>query len=234
LAWFAKEGRTFPWRNISAPRYSKIVSEILLQRTRAQVAGRFLPTFLRRFPSWSALSAATERDLQSLLEPLGLWRRRAATLVALAKEMDSRRGRFPRLRSELEELPGIGQYVASAVLLFCHGKREPLLDVNMARVLERFFGPRTLVDIRYDPWLQDISRQVVDHERAVDINWAILDFAAAVCIRARPRCSECLLATACTFYKESPTAKEQADKKTSIKRTIVQRAALKHRPRARR
>ena len=44
--------------------------------------------------------------------------------------------------------------VANAILLVCHEQPEPLLDSNMARVIERVFGPRKLADIRYDPYLQ--------------------------------------------------------------------------------
>ena len=43
LTWFNKNGRRFPWRNKSISNYQKVLSEILLQRTRAEtVAGFFL------------------------------------------------------------------------------------------------------------------------------------------------------------------------------------------------
>jgi hypothetical protein len=54
-----------------------------------------------------------------------------------------------------------GQYIANAVLLLCHGEPQPLLDVNMARVLERVFGPKKLADIRYDPYLQQLAMRIV-------------------------------------------------------------------------
>lgn len=197
LGWFRREGRSFPWRNPSASRYALIVSEILLQRTRAETVAEFFPRFLKRFPGWNHLALATEDELRRFLEPIGLWRRRAASLRALAQEMQSRRGRFPATREEVESLPGVGQYVASAAMVFCHGRREPLLDVNMARVLERCFAPRQLVDIRYDPWLQAIARAVVNHRQARDINWAVLDLAATTCVPRNPHCEECPLRTCC-------------------------------------
>jgi A/G-specific adenine glycosylase len=85
----------------------------------------------------------------------------------------------------------VGEYVANAVCLLCHGTPAPLLDVNMARVLERAFGARETSDIRYDPWLQALSRRVVQHAKARDLNWAILDLAATVCAARLPRCAEC-------------------------------------------
>src|SRR5205823_5501423 len=111
-----------------------------------------------RYPSWSALARANFQELQEYLRPLGLWLQKAQVFQSLAAAMEERAGSLPTSRSELERLPGIGQYIASAVLLTLYNQPEPLMDVNMARVLERFFGPRKLADIRYDPYLQTLSR----------------------------------------------------------------------------
>lgn len=197
LVWFATESRSFPWRKRSASRYRQIVAEVLLQRTRAETVAKFFPTFIKRFPSWHDLAISHEDEMRRFLAPIGLWRRRAATLRSLGAEMTKRRGIFPSSRTEVETLPGVGQYIASAVMLFCNREPQPLLDVNMARVLERCFGPRKLADIRHDPWLQALSRQVVNHPKAIEINWAILDLAAKICLIREPRCSDCPLRDCC-------------------------------------
>jgi A/G-specific adenine glycosylase len=202
-AWFASNGRSFPWRKRSATLYERIVPEVLLQRTRAEVVAKFLPRFMRRYSSWTQLAKATEADLRKCLQPLGLWRRRASSLVKLAQAMAARNGRFPQARSDVELLPGIGQYICNAVMLFANQRAEPLLDVNMARVLERCFGPRRLVDIRCDPQLQEVSRLMVYGPRAVELNWAILDLAATVCTQRLPDCSECPLRHHCDFYRQA-------------------------------
>ncbi len=82
------------------------------------------------------LSRATEEDLRVFLQPLGLSRRRAATHQKLALELNRRRGRFPRTRDELENLPVVGQYVANAVLVQVHDEPAPLLYGGLARVLD--------------------------------------------------------------------------------------------------
>jgi A/G-specific adenine glycosylase len=199
LRWYLREGRKFPWRVSTASRYTLIVSEVLLQRTRAETVAEFYPRFVKRFPGWNHLALSTGQDLRKFLEPIGLWRQRSVSLRALAQEMQSRRGRLPATREEIESLPGVGQYIASAAMVFCQGGREPLLDVNMARVLERCFRPRKLVDIRYDPWLQALARAAVNHRRAREINWAVLDLAAAICTIRNPRCDICPLRSCCRY-----------------------------------
>ena len=197
LQWFKSYGRPFPWRAQSANTYQRIVSEVLLQRTRAETIADFFPKFVREFTSWRKLSSAKVSRLQEFLKPIGLWRRRAVSIRNLALEVAKRRGRFPKDRHDIESLPGVGQYIANSILLFYHGEPRPLLDVNMARVLERYFGPRTLADIRYDPYLQQLAMSVVQGNEPVSLNWAILDLAALVCKSKVPRCKICPLATSC-------------------------------------
>ena len=116
--------------------------------------------------------------------------------------MAKRGGRFPRTRGEIEELPGVGQYIANAILMFCQDEPQPLLDVNMARVLERFFGSRKLADIRYDPYLQKLAREVLPRKRYKEFNWAILDFASLICKARKPLCLKCPLEIRCRYFNQ--------------------------------
>ncbi len=203
LLWAALRGRhALPWRRRSATRYKKIIAEMLLQRTRAETGEPFFASFVKRFPSWKVLASARRKELETHLKPIGLWRRRAESMKALATEMSKRKGRFPAERREIEELPGVGQYIANAIMLLCRGQPEPLLDVNMARVLERYFGPRRLADIRFDPELQALARRVVAGHKSLALNWAFLDFASAVCTSRAPKCHVCPAAGGCRFARQ--------------------------------
>lgn len=203
LEWFLKRGRKFPWRNKHLSNYRRIVAEVLLQRTKAEVVASFFNTFINKYPSWRQLAVAPEEEVGELLKSIGLWRRRARSLTKLAKAMTNLNGRFPATRQEIESLPNVGQYIANAVLLFCHGEPQPLLDVNMARVLERYFGPRKLADIRYDPYLQDLAKRIVTCGDPVSMNWAILDLAATVCRPSKPLCSDCPITDNCNWANNS-------------------------------
>lgn len=176
LKWYKKNGRKFPWRNKSATNYHRIISEVLLQRTRAETVGKFFPKFVKKYPSWKKLAKATVKQLERDLQPIGLYKQRAARLHAFAKEMDKRNGRFPKNRADIDKIPFVGQYIGNAIEMFVFNRPRPLIDVNMARVLENYFGKRTLVDIRYDPYLQELATKVITHRSSKEINWAILDY----------------------------------------------------------
>jgi len=231
LRWYGRRGRRFPWRRDATSLYRLIVTEVLLQRTRVETVADIYASFFRRFPSWARLAKASQSELRSYLKPIGLWKRRAAALSRLARVMHAAHGRFPRLRSDLEQLPGVGQYVANAISLFAHGDAAPLLDSGMARVLERHFGPRRLVDIRYDPYLQRLSHLVVASPHSRVLNWALLDLAAMVCRQKLPSCHECPIRATCHFHREgrSTDAADHAKLSSIRPDAALTRQSLSHR-----
>lgn len=201
LIWFNHHGRAFTWRNNDMSPYELIIAEVLLQRTKAETVAKFYEKFLMQFPSWTDIAQADIHLLEEYLIPIGLYRQRAQRLKKLAVYMIDHNETLPLERSELEDVPFMGQYIANAVELLIHKRSKPLLDVNMARVLERFFGPRKMADIRYDPYLQSLSHAVVDHVDSREMSWAILDFAALICQSRKPLCITCFLSDSCIFFK---------------------------------
>ncbi len=199
LEWYAKNGRNFLWRNKSATNYELIISEIFLQRTKAETVYKFLPQFFKKYSTWKLLGEATEEELKEIIQPLGLYNQRGERLYKLAQEIKIRNGRFPRERNQVEDLPMMGQYITNAYELYILKKKAPLLDVNMARLLERFFGERKMADIRHDPYLQTLAYRVVNVEKSKELNWAVLDFAALICKKRQPKCESCLLVKTCIY-----------------------------------
>lgn len=201
LKWFNGNGRDFLWRKKGLTHYQYVIAEVLLQRTKAETIAKFYPSFLNEFPNWHTLANTNIQQIEEYLKPIGLYRQRSKRLQRLAQEMVKRNGKLPRDRKELESIPFMGQYIANAVELVIFNEPSPLVDVNMARVLERFFGPRKMADIRYDPYLQELSYKIVNHKNAKEINWAILDFAALLCKARNANHEICPLKNQCQYFK---------------------------------
>lgn len=182
--------------------FERVCVEVLLQRTRADSVASVYASFFGRFGGWPDIAKASIGELEEHLKPIGLWRRRAISLNGLAIYAAKRDGMFPDDPVELGKVPGVGQYMRNAILLFQHGATMPLIDVNMARVLERFVRPRVLADIRYDPWLQAACHWLV-RDKPIETNWATLDFAASVCVARRPACQACQVLPLCRAAGEA-------------------------------
>ena len=80
LGWFELNKRSFPWRKDNISNYELIISEILLQRTKAETVAKYYPVFFNKYPSWQKLSKASIKDLEEILKPLGLYKHRAKRL----------------------------------------------------------------------------------------------------------------------------------------------------------
>jgi A/G-specific adenine glycosylase len=200
LSWFEQSGRSFPWRDPGRTPYGVVVAEILLQRTTATGVARAYQGFIERYPSWAALAQVPLEVLEHALRPLGLWRQKALVFHHLAESIEEHDGVIPRTRAELERLQGIGPYTASAVLAIVYGRAEPLLDVNMVRLLGRFFGSSARTEAGLKRSLHVLALRLVGGKRSLEVNWAVLDFGALVCRARRPGCQGCPLRTRCQSF----------------------------------
>lgn len=202
LSWYYENRRTFPWREQSIEPWQFVVVEMLLQQTQAERVAAFVPPFFREYSTLEDLANADEGKLAHRLAILGLQQRRAKRLREFGRALLAQGGILPESREALEALPGVGPYVASAYLTAVLERPEPMVDVNMARLIERLYGPRTLVDIRYDPHINKIACRLVRiAPRARDFNWAVVDIAAAHCTARAPACESCPLLSFCSFGK---------------------------------
>lgn len=205
LAWFWQNRRSFPWRDSDRSPYEILVAEIFLQRTAAAGVARSYPAFIQRYPSWAAIASSPPEDLESTLRPLGLWRQKARALRRLALFFEERVGAFPNSRAALERLPGIGPYTASTILTILCGRAEPFVDVNMVRLLGRYFGLPTGVRGGNARQLWALGLRLVSGGRCLEVNWAVIDFAALVCGARRPLCPQCPLRTQCRYRVLTPS-----------------------------
>lgn len=92
---------------------------LLNQTSRAQV-DPVLARLLAAFPDAASLASADVAQIEELLRPLGLHRRRARTLIAFSAAFLKGEWRKP------EDLPGIGRYGSEAHELFCRGQWREL------------------------------------------------------------------------------------------------------------
>jgi A/G-specific adenine glycosylase len=202
LSWFRDCGRSFPWRDTTDP-YVVLIAELLLQRTRADLVEPVFNRFIASYPDACQLARADPIDVVELLRPLGFLHR-SARLPGLARALvEEHGGRVPKSFPALMDLPGVGRYVANAVLALAFKERRPLLDPSVLRVLARVFGresprPRPRDDEQMWAFVDELSPR----RGAREFNLALVDLGAIVCRRRRPRCYECPLQTRCRAFAE--------------------------------
>ena len=194
LRWYDANRRNLPWRRAPTP-YRVLVSEVMLQQTRAESVAPYYRRFLRRFPEIDALARAEETEVLSLWEGLGYYRR-AHNLLRAARQISKGTGAFPRSARALQELPGIGPYTAAALASIAFGESEPALDGNGERVLARMLALER-PPARARRSLRRLLRAMMPKARAGDFNQALMELGATVCTPRRPACPRCPVRQLC-------------------------------------
>jgi A/G-specific adenine glycosylase len=193
LAWYRRNGRhDLPWRQTRDP-WRVLLAELMLQRTRADLVRPVYDAVLLRYPTAAALADAETQDVQRIGRPLGLRHRLPRMQAAAAAVQDG----VPSSHEGLLRLPGIGPYAANATLCFAFGKRVPIVDGSVIRLLNRLTGLTSeRARPRDDPFVWGQAEKLLPKSNVRAWNWALLDLTALVC-RTRPRCSECPLLPCC-------------------------------------
>ncbi|MFW5744016.1 MAG: HAD-IA family hydrolase [Spirochaetota bacterium] len=172
---YAGASRSMPWRETDDA-YRILVSEFMLQQT--QVA-RVLPkykAFIERFPTVADLASASLQDVLTLWQGLG-YNRRGRNLREAARVIVERFGaRVPSDVADLQSLPGVGPYTASAVAAFAYRAPVTVLETNIRRLLIHFFFP--FAEAVADRELEPLLAAVLPPDRVREWYYALMDYGA--------------------------------------------------------
>ena len=201
LAWGEKHRRKFPWRN-TKDAYAILIAEFMLQKTNAPLVAPLYEKFMEQYPTVEALAKAQLIDIKNILQPLGLTFR-AERLYKTAKLLiEEYQGEIPNTEAELLKLPGVGKYTARAICANAFGQSKAVIDTNVARIFERFFGFEGGKVKSRCPLLWQAAEEIAP-KSDVDIwNLTLFDFGAGVCRAKNPRCVDCVLRSRCEFVAQ--------------------------------
>ena len=194
--WFRRNSRDLPWRR-TRDAYEVLVSELMLQQTQVSRVVDYYDRFLKRFPTLAHVGRAKQSKVMEAWEGLGYYAR-ARNLHKLAIQV-SDKGRdataqLPDSPTALRRLPGIGAYTAGAVASFAYERRAPLVDTNVARVLERVFAPGTKTKTTVgSKKIWAIAERVLPRTGRAGWthNQALMELGALVCTARVRHCTVC-------------------------------------------
>lgn len=188
--WFAVHQRPLPWREAYDP-YHVWVSEVMLQQTRMEVVLGYFERFINRFPDIKHLAASAENDVLAAWSGLGYYRR--ARMLREGAIAVAERGSMPDTVDELMTIPGIGRYTAGAIASIAFGRRAPIVDGNVKRVVARLFGDED------DPWGRaEAMVEACDDPRK--LNQGLMELGALICTPRNPSCDVCPVQKRCVAF----------------------------------
>lgn len=147
----------------------------------------------------ATMVALGEDGLAPYIRTIGLWRAKAANVVALSRLLIERHGgAVPGTRAELEALPGVGRKTASVVLNIAFGEPTIAVDTHVHRVANRLGIAATATPERTEAVL--LARTPARHRQHAH-HYLILH-GRYTCTARAPRCAACPVARWCPSRAE--------------------------------
>jgi len=195
MAWFRENKRDLPWRRDRSV-YSVLVSEMMLQQTQVSRVVEYYTRFLDRFPTMEALARASLDEVYHAWSGLGYYRRVRSLYEACRALLE--KGILSG--EQFSQLPGVGEYTASALRAFALNEVVGVVDANVRRVLSRFRGIVSTEKKRIQMVMDVLVRYGVRRNyESREVNEAFMELGALVCGRER-KCFVCPLKRWCCSY----------------------------------
>ena len=201
LEWYAAHARPLPWRDPTTTPWGVLVSEVMAQQTPvARVAPEWV-RWLERWPTPSALAAASPGDAVRAWGRLGYPRRALRLHEAAVAIRDRHAGVVPDSVDALRALPGVGDYTAAAVACFAFGIPTPVVDTNVRRVLTRVLLGREYAAPSLTVAERSLAARAMPTtpDDAVVWNVAVMELGALVCSARAPQCHACPITSECAW-----------------------------------
>jgi A/G-specific adenine glycosylase len=162
------------WRKTKHP-YKILVSEVMLQQTQVPRVIEKYKEFLKAFPTVRALAQAPLADVLRVWSGMG-YNRRAKYLREGARVIvEEYGGRVPKDAATLRQIPGIGPYTASAVLIFAYNVPDTMIETNIRAAYIHHFFPNHKKAVNDRDLLPFISK-AAEGQDPREWHWALMDY----------------------------------------------------------
>lgn len=200
LQWHQVNIRNYPWRAGAKP-WTVLLAEICFQRCNPRAVAATYPRLVKLAPTPSHVIKNAE-TIRKLMAEQDL-EERFENAVRIAKiVVRDHGGNLPSTREALLQLPGLGDYAASAVLCFGYGRQTVLMDANTERVASRAVG-RNGASRR---WQKRLDLYKLAGAAGADraFNHGLIDLGSLVCRIAAPHCLTCPVNGHCATFASRP------------------------------
>ncbi len=206
MDWYLKHQRDLPWRRSKDP-YAIWISEVMLQQTQVKTVLPYYDLFLSRFPTVDHLAAADLEVVLKCWEGLGYYARARNLHRAAMTVSEKYNGKIPDDWQGFRALPGVGDYIAAAVLSIAYHLPFAVVDGNVKRVLARLDAMTQAVNkSSYHKDYQSKADQLLDTKQPGLFNQALMELGALICTPRQPHCNSCPLKTTCKAFNSGKTA----------------------------
>ncbi len=200
----------------------------MLQQTQVETVIPYYENWLKHYPTIQSVAEADLDDLLKIWEGLGYYSR-CRNFYQAAKEIELKyNGLIPDQFEKFRTLPGVGKYIAGAVMSIAFDQSHVAMDGNHRRVISRVLGIKKLSRHNQNR-IKNTLKALVAAGRAGDLNQALMDIGSSICKPREVFCQNCPFQFSCkAFLSGKPLAYPEKIKKKKTPTKIVAAALLEH------
>jgi endonuclease-3 len=189
--------------------FQLLAATILSAQCTDERVNQTTPELFRRFPTPDKLAAASQTDVERIVQPLGFFRNKATSLRGMAAALVERHGgEVPQSLEELVQLPGVGRKTASVVLGSWFGIPSGVVVDTHVRRLSNLLG---LTQSQNPEIIERDLMKLVPQSEWIDFSHRLILHGRATCNARRPRCTDCVLLSLCPRVGLPPLTPGAAD-----------------------
>ncbi len=222
ISWYKLYKRDLPWRrdfNHANTPYNILVSEFMLQQTTVNSVIDHYNRFIDRWPDLKIFSDATEDEVLEMWSGLGYYSRGTNLLKTCKIINEQYQGKVPNSMDILKTLPGIGDYISSAIVSIAYDMPSQAVDTNIQRVITRYFSLKYDDPTKNKKNVQDIIFELTSHDSPREVVQGLMDLGSKFCKPREVHCKECPLNDGCIAFSNKffDYSKVKKQKKIPIK-----------------
>lgn len=171
-----------------------LVAVVLSAQSTDAGVNKVTPLLFQTFADVHAFANATPAQIEPFIKTLGLYRNKAKALVGAAKKVVADHGgQVPSVRSQLEELPGVGSKSAAVIVANCFNEPAIAVDTHVGRVTRRIGLTKQTDPDKVEAELTAL----LPRERLLEAHHVFIWHGRRICAARKPMCSECPVEREC-------------------------------------
>ncbi|GAA1047744.1 hypothetical protein GCM10009567_19930 [Rothia amarae] len=201
---------TFPYAvaelDFESP-FELLVATVLSAQTTDVRVNSVTPTLFQHYPDAHALAEAPLEAVEEIVQPLGFYRSKAASIVRLAQQLtEDYDGVVPQELEELVKLAGVGRKTAFVVLGNAFGRPGLTVDTHFGRLSRRLEFTTHEEPAKVE---KDVA-ELFDSSDWTDLSQRLIYHGRRICHSKKPACGVCPIADLCPSYGIGETDETKA------------------------
>ena len=180
--------------------YQLLIAIVLSAQTTDKRVNSVTPIIFKKYKNLESLMNADINDIESILRPLGSFRKKALYVKEIAQILVSQySGKVPIKRNELEMFPGVGRKTINVFLGEFYNIPAIAVDTHVERVSKRLGLAKDNDSVRV---VEEKLKRAFKRDVWTKRHLQLVLFGRYHCKAVKPCCYECMLKDICKYKKK--------------------------------